>query len=120
MSYRIKIFLVFVFGILLIVSTESSSQCKSKKDSTKHVMKKVDCCQSKSTSAHASKTKEEANTKIDISKNIEAIDKDKDGKVYIDGMCTDVIKDEPGNCPNCGMKLKEVTIKQAIDFIKNN
>ncbi|MBA4320221.1 MAG: hypothetical protein C0412_17630 [Flavobacterium sp.] len=209
MSYRIKIFLAFVFGILLIVSTESSSQSVSKKDSTKHVMKKMDCCNNKSTTEksedctkgegtasvsqvnlsevdknkdgkvyqcpmcadqvadepgkcskcgmnlkealvedakkalnqktngmmkvskmdHSKMMNHADENKMDLKKDtkvreeeidLNAIDKNKDGKVYIDGMCTDVVKDEPGNCPKCGMKLREVTLKQAIEFIKGN
>lgn len=43
-----------------------------------------------------------------------------DGKVFIDGMCKDIVKDEPGKCPNCGMTLKEVTLEEARMFIENH
>ncbi len=42
-----------------------------------------------------------------------AIDKNKDGKVYQDVMDWNVISDEPGKCPLCGMKLKEVSLEKA-------
>ena len=45
--------------------------------------------------------------------DLKAIDKNKDGKVYQDMMDWNVISDKPGECPICGMKLKEVTIDQA-------
>lgn len=47
--------------------------------------------------------------KIDIVK----IDKNKDGKVFQDQMCWNVISDEAGRCPLCNMKLKEVSIEHA-------
>lgn len=45
--------------------------------------------------------------------DLKAIDKNKDGKVYQDMMDWNVISDEPGTCPICGMKLKEVTLDDA-------
>ena len=45
--------------------------------------------------------------------DLQAIDKNKDGKVYQDMMDWNVISDEPGKCPICEMTLKEVTINEA-------
>ncbi len=45
--------------------------------------------------------------------DVESIDKNKDGKLYQDMMDWNVISDEPGNCPICGMELKELTIKEV-------
>ena len=45
--------------------------------------------------------------------NLTLIDKNKDGKVYQDQMCWNVISDEPGECPQCGMMLKEVSLSKA-------
>src|ERR1035437_5555807 len=45
--------------------------------------------------------------------NLKAIDKNKDGKVFQDQMDWNVISDKPGECPLCGMTLKEVTLKEA-------
>ncbi len=45
--------------------------------------------------------------------NLAAIDENKDGKVYQDQMCWNVISDKPGECPQCGMILKEVSLDKA-------
>lgn len=45
--------------------------------------------------------------------DLAAIDINKDGKVYQDQMCWNVISDKPGECPQCGMILKEVTLDKA-------
>jgi hypothetical protein len=42
-----------------------------------------------------------------------AIDKNKDDMVYQDPMDWNVISDQPGKCPLCGMTLKEVTLEKA-------
>ncbi|HDZ58611.1 MAG TPA: hypothetical protein ENH47_00920 [Ignavibacteriales bacterium] len=52
--------------------------------------------------------------------DLEAIDKNGDGKVFQDVMDWNVISDEPAECPRCGMKLKEVTLGKAkFNLIKN-
>ncbi len=45
--------------------------------------------------------------------DLTAIDKNKDGKVYEDMMCWNVISDTAGECPQCGMTLKEVSLDKA-------
>jgi Cu(I)/Ag(I) efflux system membrane fusion protein len=45
--------------------------------------------------------------------DLSAIDKNKDGKLYEDIMDWNVISDEPGECPLCGMTLKEFSIKEV-------
>jgi len=45
--------------------------------------------------------------------DLRAIDKNKEGKVFQDSMHLNVISDEPGKCPLCGMKLKEVSLDNA-------
>ncbi len=45
--------------------------------------------------------------------DLKAIDKNKDGKVFQDIIDWNVISDEAGKCPLCGMKLVEVALKQA-------
>ncbi len=53
--------------------------------------------------------------------DLQSIDKNKDGKVFQDVMDFNVISDNPGKCPLCGMKLKEVSLEKAKDIlIKNN
>ncbi len=45
--------------------------------------------------------------------DLSSIDKNKDGKLYEDIMDWNVISDEPGECPICGMTLKEYNIKEV-------
>ena len=52
--------------------------------------------------------------------DLEAIDKNKDGKVFQDPMDWNVISDEDGRCPVCNMFLKEVTIEEAKKNLKDN
>lgn len=53
--------------------------------------------------------------------DLQAIDKNKDGKVFQDMMDWNVIADEAGECPLCGMNLKEVTLEKAKEtLIKHN
>ena len=52
--------------------------------------------------------------------DVEAIDKNKDGKVFQDPMDWNVISDEDGRCPLCGMFLKKVTIDEAKMNLKMN
>ena len=52
--------------------------------------------------------------------NVEAIDKNHDGKLYEDIMDWNVISDKPGTCPLCGMKLREMTIQQVKDNLKKH
>jgi len=45
--------------------------------------------------------------------DVDSVDKNKDGKVYQDMMDWNVISDEPGECPLCGMTLKEVSMDET-------
>ena len=45
--------------------------------------------------------------------DVEAIDKNKDGKLWECPMDWNVISDESGRCPLCNMKLKEFTIEEV-------
>ena len=49
-----------------------------------------------------------------------AIDANGDGMVYQDQMCWNVISDEPGECPQCGMTLKEVSLEKAKGNLQKN
>ena len=49
-----------------------------------------------------------------------AIDVNGDGMVYQDQMCWNVISDEPGECPQCGMTLKEVSLEKAKENLVEN
>lgn len=48
--------------------------------------------------------------------DVEAVDKNKDGKLWECPMDWNVISDAPGKCPLCGMTLKEFSINE----VKNN
>ena len=52
--------------------------------------------------------------------DLAAIDENGDGKVYQDVMDWNVISDEPGTCPLCEMKLKEVTLDKAKANLEEN
>ena len=53
--------------------------------------------------------------------DLQSIDKNKDGKVFQDLMDFNVISDNPGKCPLCGMTLQEVSLEKAKDvLIKHN
>ncbi len=75
------------------------------------------CSQDTKTPDHKSMNMEKKQTDSTIVRNgiidLKMIDKNKDGMVYQDPMDWNVISDEPGKCPLCGMKLKEVTLEEA-------
>jgi len=52
--------------------------------------------------------------------DVEAIDKNGDGKLYQDVMDWNVISDKPGTCPICGMKLREMSIAQVKKNLKDH
>lgn len=89
-------------------------------DSTKSGHKHMDMKDHKNMKMDSSKTNKESwvrGGEIDL----KAIDKNKDGKVFQDMMDWNVISDEAGECPLCGMKLKEVTIEKAKEnLVKHN
>ncbi|MBI1938731.1 MAG: hypothetical protein HYS25_11495 [Ignavibacteriales bacterium] len=94
----IKVLLV-VFSLIIISSSITFAQEHDHKDHSKMGMKKD-------------------TTKVDdiVRKGVidlQAIDKNKDGKVFQDQMDWNVISDKAGKCPLCKMVLKEVTIKEA-------
>ncbi len=52
--------------------------------------------------------------------NVEAIDKNKDVKLWECPMDWNVISDESGRCPVCNMKLKEYSIEDVKANLKKN
>lgn len=52
--------------------------------------------------------------------DLSAIDENGDGKVYQDQMCWNVVSDKAGDCPKCGMKLKEVSLEKAKANLEKN
>jgi len=55
---------------------------------------------------------------IESTIDVSAIDKNKDGKVFQCPMCSDQISDEAGKCQKCEMKLKENSIEDANNNLK--
>jgi|GEM_PF-1649614 len=51
---------------------------------------------------------------------LKAIDKNKDGKVFECPMDWNVLSDSAGKCPECHMKLKEMTLKEAKKNLIDN
>jgi len=112
--------------------------CMSKPDSSKemkHDMKgmdhkmKMDCMQKDDSTKNMNEMKHDMRNmnheKSSIVRegviDLQAIDENKDGKVFQDQMDFNVISDEAGECPLCGMKLKEVTLEKAKeDLIKHD
>jgi hypothetical protein len=52
--------------------------------------------------------------------DLTVIDENGDGKVYQDQMCWNVVSDESGECPQCGMKLKKVSLEKAKANLEKN
>ena len=52
--------------------------------------------------------------------DLASIDENGDGMVYQDPMDWNVIADEPGVCPECGMDLEEVTLEEARENLVEN
>ena len=73
---------------------------------------------------HNMKMKSDSTDRLSIVRegviDLKAIDKNKDGKVFQDQMCWNVISDNPGECPQCGMILKEVSLDKAKENLEKN
>jgi len=95
------------------------AQHQHNSDSKKTDTKKMNCCKTMSNSNHEMKSEK---TEMDEIKNIDLgmVDKNKDGKVYQCLMCADQIADDPGECPKCGMDLKEITLEKAKENLVKN
>jgi hypothetical protein len=52
--------------------------------------------------------------------DVKALDVNGDGYVYQDQMDWNVIADQEGKCPKCGMTLKKVTVEQAEQNLVDN
>jgi Cu(I)/Ag(I) efflux system membrane fusion protein len=83
-----------------------------------------DSIETKSENRSGAKTKADDNKKPVIIRSepidVKAIDKNHNGKVFQDIMDWNVISDEPGTCPICGMTLKEFTVSQAVENLKEH
>jgi hypothetical protein len=52
--------------------------------------------------------------------DVKAIDVNNDGYVYQDPMDWNVIADEEGKCPTCGMLMKQVTLEEAEKNLRDH
>lgn len=124
--------------ILATLISVSFAQEKSETHSKEHKMEmkkeshqSMDCCKDEKGCSDKGK-KNQSMKDMDASENakislvregeidLQAIDKNNDGKVYQDMMCWNVISDEPGECPQCGMTLKEVSLEKAKENLLKN
>lgn len=135
MKQLTKIFAIILFASFITMSFAQEARSVEKMEGHKMEMEKVD---QKQMNMDSSKTgymdmKDHKNMKMDSSKtkneswirkgeiNLQTIDKNKDGKVFQDQMDWNVISDEAGECPLCGMNLKEVSIEKAKEnLVKHN
>lgn len=113
MNSQTKNILALILFIVIIISSRTIAQNADKMDSTKHDMKKMDCCKDKSASEKSMDCKKGTETTTASKINMVEVDKNKDGKVYQCPMCPDQVTDEPGKCSKCGMDLKEVSLDDA-------
>ncbi len=126
---KVKIKIVVLAVITLFISSSFVFGQSEMDHSKMKESNKKSCCPSDNTASMKSKcgmdkdkmssTKGEVIVRKGVI-DIKAIDSNKDGKVFQDAMDWNVISDEAGKCPLCGMTLKEVTIDDAKKNLKNN
>ena len=115
MSTKIGKALIITFSLLFIFAAFSFAQEKSD-SAMNHNKMNMQNMETMKDSTH--KMKDEGNSIVRKGViDLNAIDENKDGKVYQDMMDYNVISDKPGKCPLCGMKLKEVSLKKAKDTL---
>jgi len=126
-NQHLKTFLTTLFVFILSISfsfaqNDSSGMQNSMKMGHNHIHK----MEMMNDSTHQMKdNKEMSDEKDSIVRtgviDLQSIDRNKDGKVFQDLMDFNVISDNPGRCPLCGMTLQEVSLEKAKDvLIKNN
>lgn len=113
MNFQMKKFLSLILFMVITISSQTVAQDTAEPDSTKHEMKKMDCCKDKSASEKSMDCKKGTETTTVSKINVSEVDKNKDGKVYQCPMCPDQLADEPGKCSKCGMELKEASLDDA-------
>lgn len=103
-----------VFAVVFLMATLSFAQEMegTMADHEGMDMKKMDHSKSMDSMNHEM-AKEKSPLVREGEIDLEAIDENKDGKVYQDVMDANVISDKPDTCPLCGMKLKKVTLEKA-------
>lgn len=131
MKQLTKIFAITIFTSFISISfaqekpkdehqMNMNGQHHMNMDSTKSGHTHMDMKNHKNMNMDSSKTQKESWVREgDI--DLKAIDKNKNGKVFQDQMDWNVLSDEAGECPLCGMNLKEVSIEKAKEnLVKHN
>ncbi len=113
MNKQIKIFLATFFLSMLLISSAATAQEIAKPDSGKSEMKKMNCSKDNQNSEGTMKCKKSAEQATTSEVDVDGIDKNKDSKVFQCQMNYEVILDNPGVDPKCGMKLEEVSLEKA-------
>jgi len=131
-QFVITIALVSLLSALTMAQDQPTSEKSEKKECAKN------CCSGHESrgsmtmahmdmdSTHSSHHQMQSNQTEEVSIiregeiDLVAIDVNGDGMVYQDQMCWNVISDEPGKCPQCGMTLKEVSLEKAKENLEKN
>lgn len=124
----IVVVLVTVINGSSFASVNASDTTKMSKTNAKHAEEKMNMPMHDHSKMGTEKKDKSGTVKTDTKQtivrtgviNVEAIDKNKDGKVFQDQMDWNVISDQSGVCPICKMTLEEVTIKKAKENLKKN
>ena len=121
-----------VLGVILLSSVglfaqDKCSCCSDKDDISKIRVEDASAMQDSTHSKdkhkghmHSSTTEKKSSIVHEGTINLAQIDENGDGKVYQDQMCWNVVSDEAGQCPQCGMKLKEVSLEDAKKNLEDN
>lgn len=118
---KVKMLSLVVFSALLFAGYSNINAQEKPKSNHNHGTVKSDSTEMKNEHEdHKMKSKKKNPIVREGVIDVASIDKNKDGKVYQDMMCWNVISDEAGDCPLCDMKLKEVTIEKAKTNLKKN
>ena len=122
LSFLLAVFFLITVSSFAQDSSKTKMEHKHKMEMGKDMKHKMEMMKdsTQKMKMDSSKIKEESiirTGEIDLV----AIDKNKDGKVFQDTMDWNVISDESGECPVCGMELKEVGLEKAKEnLIKHN
>ena len=124
--------LVVTFMISLLITTglyaQGKCSCCSDKDDISEIRVEDASAMQDSTHSkdkhkghmHSSSKEKKSSIVNEGTIDLSAIDENGDGKVYQDQMCWNVVSDKAGDCPQCGMILKEVTLEKAKKNLEEN
>jgi len=124
--------LAIVFGVILfstmgLFAQNKCSCCSDKDDFSAIRVEDASAMQDSTHSKDKHKGHMHSSTKVEKSSivhegtlDLAAIDENGDGKVFQDQMCWNIVSDEAGDCPQCGMNLKEVSLEDARKNLEEN